>query len=237
MQQGDSTGIFNLLPIRRSSLPFLMVLVLSARILPLATPWFSIEVLLLTGERCGTHWDSIHGSSGSGHPHCPHLPQLQGSASHRLTPSTPTLVPSQPRWTLSCFSLPLTVVQFLSSLGSDTKISLSVSAFLIFFLMSWLQIQHNCVSGKCWPFNINFILERIISVDWQSLAALFGIISELLDDVRRSTPGWSQDLTLRKLFASHEDKRFNLSSLKTTSSFILVSVIDLAWHSSAQFHT
>ena len=59
-------------------------------------------------------------------------------------------------------------------------------------------------------------------MDWQNLAVLFGIISELLDDVRHSTPGCSQDPTLRKLVASHEDGRFNLSSLKNASSFILV---------------
>lgn len=169
-----------------------MALVLSARILPLATPWFSIEVLLLTGERCGAHWDSIHGSGGRGRPHCPHLPWLQGSASHRLTPLPQLWFLSSHAGPCPACPFPLTVVQFLSSLGSDTEISLSVSAFL-FFLMSWLQIQHNCVSGKCWPFNINFILERMISVDWQSLAGLFGIVSELLDDIRRSTPGWSQE--------------------------------------------
>ena len=135
MQQGDSIGIFNLLSIRRSSdststfsngFSFISQSPASGNTLVFT------EVLLLTGEQCSTHWDSIHGSGGSGHPHCPHRPWLQGSASHRLTPSTPTFVPFHPCWTLSCFSLPLTTVQILSSLGSDTDLSFCLS--LSFFL-------------------------------------------------------------------------------------------------------
>lgn len=212
-----------------------MALVLSARVQPLATHWFCTEILLLTSEHCGTRWDNIHRSGGSGHPHWPHLPWLWDSPSHKPTPSAPIFVPFHLHWTLFCFSLPVTTVQVLSALGSDTKISLSVSAFF-FFLMSWLQVQHNHVPGKIWPFNIKFILERIISVDWQSLAVLLGIISDLLSDLRRSTLGFSQDLTLRKWVTSYEDERFNLSSLRNASSFILVSVIDLVQHSE-QFHT
>lgn len=195
MQQRGSIGIFNLLSIRRSSdltstfsdgFSFVSQNPASGNTLVFhpGPPAHRGAVRCPLGQHPRERWQ--------GASTLPSPPLAAGFGFSQADPSTPTLVPFQPCWTLSCLSLPLTVVQFLSSLGSDTEISLSVSAFL-FFLMSWLQIQHNCVSGKCWPFNINFILERMISVDWQSLAGLFGIISELLDDIRRSTPGWSQE--------------------------------------------
>lgn len=66
---------------------------------------------------------------------------------------------------------------------------------------------------------------------------LLGIISEFLNFVRCSALRWSHKLTLKKLVVSHNDERYNLSSLKNASSFILVSDRDLVLHSSAQFHT
>lgn len=193
MQQGDLIGIFSLLSIRQALiqfLPFLMALVLSARVLPLITHCFFTEVFLLTSEQCGTLWDSIHGSSGSGHQHSPHLHWLLLTSWPRL----PQICTSS--HILNLVQLFTSYVKVLSFLDSDTENSLSVSAFL-FFLMSWLKIQHSHVLEKC--FNINFILERVILVDWQSLALLLGIISELLNNVKSSTPGCSQDPTLRKL--------------------------------------
>jgi len=131
MQQGDLTGIFNLLSVRRSS--DLTSTFSNSFSFIGQSPASGNTLILLTGEQCSTRWDSIHRSGGSWHPRCPHLPWLQHSASLKLTPSTPTFVPLHLCWTLSYVAHPVTTVQVLSSMGSDTKISLSVSAFFFFF--------------------------------------------------------------------------------------------------------
>lgn len=177
MQQEDLIGIFNLLSIRRSSdltstfpnvFSFISQIPTSGNTLvlhqgPSCSP---VSTVVPTGT-ASTGVVAVGIRTGLTSPGCgilhltswAHLPQLLYLSTH-----------------IGCyFFLPVTTVQVLSSLGSDTKISLSVSAFL-FFVMSWLQIQHNSVSGKTWPFNIKFVLERIILVDSQSLG-LFLICS------------------------------------------------------------
>lgn len=45
-----------------------------------------------------------------------------------------------------------------------------------------------------------------------------------------------QSRTSPQKISFDDDERYNLSSLKNASSFVLASDTDLVWHSSAQFH-
>lgn len=101
----------------------------------------------------GQHpWIGVGGSStGLTSPGCrvlllksqPHLPQLLCTSIH------------DGPWSAFCFLWQ----QVLSSLGSDTKISMCQPLFLFLDILTANPTQ---LSGNCWAFNINFILKRVI---------------------------------------------------------------------------